>query len=170
MKYFTIMVLLCFCLFRTSFAQVQLERSVIGSGGSFLNGTGVSLSQTIGEPVTTTLMNPGVILTQGFQQPTPIFTGLTDYPDPFFILIYPNPAVNQLQFEMQPDYDMQVSLAITDVIGRRVFDYTNLRVYSHSNNSYTIDISTLSPSLYFLQIRDQSDGQLLKAIQFVKTQ
>lgn len=169
MKYITIIGLLCFCMFRTSIAQVQLERTVIGSSGSFLSGSGISLSQTIGESVTTTLLNPGVILTQGFQQPTPIFTGFSDFPEPFFIQIYPNPAVNQLQFQIQPDYDMEVSLAITDMIGRRVIDFTIIQVYSQFINGYSIDISALSPAPYFLQIRDKPGGRLLKAVQFIKT-
>ncbi len=44
-------------------------QQVIASAGGYYEGNNISLSWTLGEPVTETFSNGGVILTQGFQQP-----------------------------------------------------------------------------------------------------
>lgn len=52
-------------------AQVQITPVVLGSAGNFsTSASGISLSATVGEPMTTTLTGTNFILTQGFQQPS----------------------------------------------------------------------------------------------------
>lgn len=48
--------------------QAQAQQVVASSGGLF-EGENISLSFTVGEPVTETFTGGNVILTQGFQQP-----------------------------------------------------------------------------------------------------
>jgi len=53
-----------------SFLSFQVKaQQVIASAGGFYEGDNISLSWTLGEPVTETFSGGGVILTQGFQQP-----------------------------------------------------------------------------------------------------
>lgn len=53
----------------SAFAQVTIERQVIGSTGHFSEAGPVSVSATVGEPVVQTFSFADVTLTQGFQQP-----------------------------------------------------------------------------------------------------
>ncbi|MFU8844738.1 MAG: hypothetical protein ACNA7V_13125, partial [Bacteroidales bacterium] len=47
----------------------SIERSVLASTGGYFEGSGVSVSWTLGEAVTATFNNGNTVLTQGFQQP-----------------------------------------------------------------------------------------------------
>lgn len=51
-------------------AQIKLSRQVIGSTGNYSKAGGISISSTTGEPAATTIRGTGIILTQGFQQPS----------------------------------------------------------------------------------------------------
>ncbi|PJA08583.1 MAG: hypothetical protein COX70_03330, partial [Flavobacteriales bacterium CG_4_10_14_0_2_um_filter_32_8] len=62
-----------------SFAQITIERQVIGSTGGFATGTTMSLSSTVGEANIQTLFSTNIILTQGFQQPVTSNNSVVDY-------------------------------------------------------------------------------------------
>ena len=47
----------------------QLTPFLISSTGNYSTGVGISISSSVGEPMTTSLFNTSIILTQGFQQP-----------------------------------------------------------------------------------------------------
>ncbi|HNS18056.1 MAG TPA: T9SS type A sorting domain-containing protein [Bacteroidales bacterium] len=66
------LVSLLFLLSLIHWAQGQ---QVISSGGNYSEAGGISVSWTLGEPVIATFSNDGLILTQGFQQPTMIIGG-----------------------------------------------------------------------------------------------
>ena len=53
----------------SAFAQVSIERFVIGSTGHFSEAGPVSISATVGEAVVPTFSFADIVLTQGFQQP-----------------------------------------------------------------------------------------------------
>jgi hypothetical protein len=59
-----------------SFSQ-QISRYVVASGGNYSASSGISLSLTIGEPMVATFTGMGLVLTQGFQQPSTT-SGCTD--------------------------------------------------------------------------------------------
>ena len=68
-------ICLAFAIF--SFSQ-QISRYVVASGGNYsTDSLGNSLSLTIGEPMVATFIGTGLVLTQGFQQPS-ITYGCTD--------------------------------------------------------------------------------------------
>lgn len=70
MKHINYISLLMFLFLSSSFyAQVTIERQVIGSTGSYQVGTTMTLSSTVGEAAVQTLFSVNGILTQGFQQP-----------------------------------------------------------------------------------------------------
>jgi len=63
-------ILMILCLAATAGIKAQsLSPVVIAASGDYSEGTGVSLSWTLGEIATETFGNGSVILTQGFQQP-----------------------------------------------------------------------------------------------------
>ena len=53
-----------------AYSQI-LERQVISSSGGEYSNTNLNLNFTLGEAVTETFQNSGLILTQGFQQSLP---------------------------------------------------------------------------------------------------
>ena len=69
-------------------------------GGSNSNSAG-SLDYSIGEVVITFGTNDTTHLTQGFQQPFFEITNIETFEISFDVLIYPNPAVDQLTIEFQ---------------------------------------------------------------------
>src|SRR6476661_6495936 len=93
-------------------AQAQTaDRQTISSGGDFVKlADGTSFSSTIGETVISTIQGPGIILTQGFQQPE-TFKVRTVEGD-IEVTIYPNPAVDQVtaKFKLKNDYFAKVFL------------------------------------------------------------
>jgi len=88
-KSLSILIILAF-----AFLSFQVKaQQVIASSGGYYEGETVSLSWTLGEPVTETFSGGGVILTQGFQQPYNFYlqqildipagwSGISSYLDP----------------------------------------------------------------------------------------
>ena len=71
----------------------SLAQEVVATSGSYYEGNGVTMSFTIGEPVTETYVTGNAILTQGFQQPGNFYlqqmlnipegwSGISSYIDP----------------------------------------------------------------------------------------
>jgi hypothetical protein len=83
-----------FILIAIAFLSFQAKaQQVIASAGGYYEGDNISLSWTLGEPVTETFSGGGVILTQGFQQPYSFYlqqilnipagwSGVSSYIDP----------------------------------------------------------------------------------------
>lgn len=82
----------CMCCFSQKVISTQ--------GGSNSNSAG-SLDYSIGEVVVTFGSNDTTHLTQGFQQPFFEITNIETFEISFDVLIYPNPAVDQLTIEFQ---------------------------------------------------------------------
>lgn len=71
MKPVRIILLVCITGFGLpATAQLKLSQQVIGSTGNYSKAGGISISSTTGEPAATTIRGTGIILTQGFQQPS----------------------------------------------------------------------------------------------------
>ncbi len=64
-------IFLCAGLLLSINMQSQsISPEVVAGSGDFFEGSGISISWTLGEPVVETFNNGGIILTQGFQQPS----------------------------------------------------------------------------------------------------
>ena len=71
-----ILILLFNIIFLISLhAQITNEQQVISNGGNYSEAGGMSLSWTLGETVIATFENGGMVLTQGFQQPSLLLQG-----------------------------------------------------------------------------------------------
>jgi len=82
----------------------MLTPTVIASTGGFSSNANGSLSYTVGEmTMVQTFSANGNILTQGFQQPNEVLTGLIDLTQGQFgsFVVYPNPAVDNMWFGFQ---------------------------------------------------------------------
>jgi hypothetical protein len=82
--------------------------------------------------------------------------------DDFQTTVFPNPAHSQIQLKFETMAEELMMLDITDFSGRAV---KNLSIVSNIGENYhEIDISSLSPGLYYLSIRGEKAGQSIKTI------
>jgi len=123
-------------------------QEVISSGGDYYENADISVSWTIGEPITETISNSSNILTQGFHQ-----SKLT-----VSISLFPNPT--------------------QDFVNLKVGDYANLTFQLYSFNGKLIQtnklfsenteikMNSLSASAYFLKILKRN--KIIKTFQIIK--
>jgi ABC-type oligopeptide transport system substrate-binding subunit len=142
-----LMILAALGLCSTAFAQ-SLSSSVIASGGGFASTANGSLSSTIGQPIagdrTSTLL-----LHQGFQvnlsSSVPITTGIEDE---YELKIFPNPTSQHLFIEIN-EKGKTYTYQLIDISGKKTLDEQPI-----TSPSTELDLSSLSPAIYFLRLRD----------------
>lgn len=134
-----------------------IKQQVLASSGSYYYNGNVSLSNTVGEPVTATLSAASTTLTQGFQQPNyeVISNVLESTESNLKVKVYPNPSIGLIQIEITNDQGKHAQLNITDVLGKMLL-IQNLN-FSETN---TVNINHLASGNYFFRITD-AQGKLL---------
>lgn len=100
-------------------AQVADRPTVASSGDFYLLNGAYTFQSTVGETAIQTLQSNSLMLTQGFQQPEqlinlPIPAGGT----PAEVIIYPNPAVDQVKIQFQLDAPAWVSFLLVNNAGQ----------------------------------------------------
>lgn len=141
-----------FVLSHLTFAQ-SIERSVIGSAGSFVSSGSVQLSWTVGETVVNTASAGSVILTQGFQQPNQANSAVKEV-NQTNLTLYPNPSTGMFQVSLKSGastLNEQASAFVYDGAGKQVAHFTQLLF---NNGSLDLDLSHLPGGLYTLQFQD----------------
>lgn len=161
----------CLLVSSLSLAQLTQQNKVLATGGNtYSDGTTV-IDFTFGETFTSTLNpNSGLVLTQGFQQPTKrrLTTELQPSTDSFAdiaelegydVNVYPNPFLNNLIIEI-PEYRAP-ELFIYDNAGRLIL---SMRLTDVQTN---LDLSEIAYGNYQLLLQDED--QLVARISVVKT-
>lgn len=125
----------------------EISRSVVAASGGYQESADASLSWTLGELATETLISGPALVTQGFQQGRFLFTR---QPDPAGknsprYRIYPNPARNYVLVESLQGNAFTVS--IMDASGRCI------KTVRTENKKHRLDVSGLKAELYFFQVR-----------------
>ncbi|MEI6766424.1 MAG: T9SS type A sorting domain-containing protein [Bacteroidota bacterium] len=158
---------LCLITFTSAvIAQVSVERFVLASaGGSYSNGSTLSLDYTIGEVAVTTVGNGSNILTQGFQQP---FTNvLVSVPENtsrnLCITAGPNPARDNIDIRINSTAGAQVTAQLYDVLGRMI------RIQSGNTDNSGIlkldfEVSNLATGYYYLTVRTGFSEKSIKIL------
>ncbi len=165
MKTLTFLAILIITKF--SIAQ-SLSPSVVSCFGKFSNNSGFTLSATGGEPMTETFSAGNNILTQGFQQPDRIGTGITElYEDGFIIKYFPNPTADFLTVQFHSDNGDDLSIALFDLLGRKL-NLTSEQ--SHNGNEFvkTFQLTFLPAACYFLSI-ETTKCEIKKKFTIIKT-
>jgi hypothetical protein len=67
-----------------------------------------------------------------------------------FVLLFPNPASDQLTLEFEEAIEVEYELILYSVTGQRYARY----MLSERQKSFTVDIGTIPSGLYFYEIRD----------------
>lgn len=148
MKYFVtfIAVVTVFLFFNKNCYGQQV---VTTAGGQF-ESQNLSVSQTIGEPLTQTLIGNDIVLTQGFQQPGLKVTSIFSKAESQYAFnLYPNPVKYELTITGQNTVDVFLVI-ITNNIGTVLFN-EKILLGLQSNK---LDFSDYPQGVYHVRISD----------------
>jgi len=135
------------------------SQQVISSAGDNFTNSTLSISWTIGEPVTKTVSNSSNILTQGFHQSKLNITEIYNInSEEVSISLFPNPTQDFVNLKVE-DYE-NLSFQLFSFNGKLI--QTN-KIFSKKTE---IKMNNLSASAYFLKIL--KGNKLIKTYQIVK--
>ena len=124
----------------------ELNPSVISTGGETLTASGFSLDFVIGEIVTESYTEQGVMLTQGFLQGKEDGMAINEQTISVDdIDVYPNPS-NDMLYIMCKVKDMPIRIEIIDIHSCIV------RSVQFNNNPMAVRLEQLNPGLYVLRL------------------
>ena len=159
MRYLMIFPLYLFFLGGNISAQ-SLSRQVIGS----LGGVKSELSFTVGESVINTGQSGSFILTQGFHQSNQNSVNIDkDLEALVNYKLFPNPAKNLINLELQTSRPLNLQVSIVDIRGREIHPASPMEVFDLERKSF--DLSRISSGIYVVQILNQK-GQVLHSLKF----
>jgi hypothetical protein len=122
----------------------SLDNQVIASGGQFDNGAIGSVSATTGEPFINTLNSPNLMVTQGFQQPVFVVTGIITIGDAELqVWVYPNPTSDYLYIRSKEE---GLKYQIVDLSGKEMATGK----LSQENNA--ISLNQYVSSVFFVKV------------------
>jgi len=129
MKKYATFILIAFFAIAGLKAQLTLAPTVLASAGGYSESGNISLSWTLGELAVTSLSGGDLILTQGFQQPYSLGTGISGPTTMLLdIIAFPNPVERELYLKFNIEDPGDFVIEITDVSGRimSIKQYRNL--------------------------------------------
>ena len=156
MKSGLMLLLLIFCA-HIGFAQ-KIQSSTIGAGGATTVVDGKYYSQIIGQQsaVTGTSSNGGVVVRQGFKQPTLLARSIAasgiklnvQEENPISYTAYPNPFVDQIHFQFSKPVNGLITVTIFDLLGRLVYKEQK----ETTQNILTLDHLQFSQNQYLVKL------------------
>ncbi len=157
----------CLLLFLLAAGIVKgqsLDREVIAAAGDYFVTPALSVSWTLGEPVTETVSNEFMMLTQGFQQGEKIT--LTTIKDPlarlFDIKVFPNPTSDVVNISINSEKDEILTVQIYSLTGEKVLSEKT------SDKNIRLNLSDLAAANYLLSVR-KLNGELITTYSINKT-
>lgn len=165
------LILLILCMLNDSAAAQYISPSVIAGSGDYYITSGGSISFTTGEmTMIETFSAPNAIITQGFQQPYDslgvYIPELTD--DGITITLFPNPSNATANLAIQTRDLCRISIKVFDLLVREVLSY-NIDADDFIIQ-VPMDVSSLKPGLYHVQIQLYSKQNQKNSSQFIKLQ
>jgi hypothetical protein len=147
-----ILTIACSVLFFSIYSQAQLsiEPSVVASSGNYYESSSMTISWTVGELAITTLTGNNLILTQGFQQPTIMGTGIDKDEFDGKIFVYPNPVQNELFVRFDVERSGNYILELQDVTGRIMSQTMQKPI--NPGDIIKLNTSAFSPGMYLLRV------------------
>jgi len=144
--------------------QLRAQQATPASGGTF-NGSGGSVSYSVGQIDYTTNIGTTGTVSQGVQQPIEIyvFTGIDVPGIDLSITAYPNPATNYLLLKVDGVMKGQYIASLVDINGKLI------ETKKVEDIETRFDMSNLVISTYFVKvIRSSSPQQLVKTFKIIK--
>lgn len=170
-----IVLTLCIIGLASGLSAQSTSPTVIATSGGFASGPDGSVSYTIGEmSMIKTFTAANNILTQGFQQPNEIISGLLNTQDGDFgsFAVYPNPAVNSGWVGFQLNGPGKVAILLYNDLGQQLASVYDAN-YSSGKIIQPVNYSPLSSGTYFLTMtytsdKDSKEHTLSKQIEILK--
>ena len=135
-----------------TFAQ-YIDRTVYSSSGKYINVSSVSLGITIGEPVVFTGTGPGIILSQGFEQPDKLLiTSIASSTSIMYVNAFPNPVTDQLYVQLNNISASDLQLEVFSIQGKSMQDGESITRIASMNNLISLNFSSYAPGIYFVRI------------------
>ncbi len=146
----------------------SISPQVIASNGTFASAGGYSLSYTTGQPASSTLITGSSIITQGFQQPNDIYTGLQTFITPTLsVQLYPNPAVDWVNLVINTSTDAGTyAVQLVDLLGRVLQQPLNEQI-ANGQTRFVFNVQQLPSSMYFITIKS-SGSDVIRSFKFSK--
>lgn len=150
------------------FAQNSLTPVVIASGGGFQASPSGSLSSTFGqlETETSTSTSSSYVITQGFQQPEKMLTGVEEIDNSFEASVFPNPVQDFLTLELTVMQDVTVQLAWINASGQILY-MPPAQLISAGTSQVSLDVSSFTSGTYFLRA-DLGDSKRARIFKIIK--
>jgi len=123
---------------------------VIASTGGWFTSSNFSVSSTFGELTMVETFHNGDYLTQGFQQPWPLVTGIENpIPGTNEVNLYPNPSNGNFTFSYNFPSGGTIAFRLFDMLGRSIDNSaTN---FDKGFNMKDFNYSSLAQGIYFLE-------------------
>jgi len=148
---------------KTSIFLVMLF--IISTSGHVNKTNSYSLIWTLGELVIETDTSTTNQLTQGFQQPEYLYVSINNkVGEPLSIETFPNPTNGKISFRVKSSEINKLRIDIFDITGKNV---SNKNISITQGGISTINISPLSPNIYFMRIY-LPDGSLFETVKIIK--
>ena len=136
------------------FAQISIERQVIGSSGNLTNTGVIQGSSNVGDAIIPTFSQSTLIVTQGFQQPDTINnnTGilLAEVYD-LNILAYPNPTMNDIILDFSGTQTIEIAIEIYNSSGQIMCN--PLKTSVQNNCKQELSFAEYATGNYFICVK-----------------
>ncbi len=145
------LIVLVTLLLAVSRLQAQVaDRATISSGGDFVLLANLNFQSTVGETIIATIQSGGVMLTQGFQQPEQVINiPIGNDGIPSNVVIYPNPAVEQVKIRFNLDAPAWIQFSLINNAGQMM--YRSMQSFSLGTHEVPFDFK-VAAGLYFLTL------------------
>lgn len=153
MKIFQIVLVTIFMAVMSHMCSAQsIGPSTLNAAGRSATLGGNTYEWSVGEMVlVNTVSTTGLVVTQGTLQPQIQVTGIKDSKLALEGLsIYPNPANDHLNIDLNVARNLDVTIKLSDVSGRTY--YVKTRKSHNGSDLITLDLSPYAGGVYLLQI------------------
>ncbi|MFO7574649.1 MAG: T9SS type A sorting domain-containing protein [Bacteroidales bacterium] len=145
MKIVKSIILICF-LFSCWVYNAHAQEVVTTAGGTGTT-TAATVTWTIGETITESIVGSNVILTQGFNQGDIIITAVRDAEvNGMIIKVFPNPASDIVNITADTEGADNMKFILLDIFGRKIREGKLVLPESQ------LPVSELKPGIYFLKV------------------
>lgn len=136
----------------------SLERSVFSSQGNSFTNTNFSLDWSLGETIVSTAIATGIVLTQGFQQPSTANISVKKVNKELNISVFPNPVMDKLtlQWDNKSEHCM---IQILDVKGTVISQCRWM-----DEDDFSMDWKNYAQGMYFVQLTVNSESKTIKIL------
>lgn len=160
MKKSIIISVLLFCIM-PFYAQVELRKQSVDSGGAVVQSGNISVVFTVGEVVVAEGNTSTYHISEGFIGPEILqVLGLEESTEMEGVNVFPNPVVNQLYISL-PDHDSYI-VQIYNMDGKLLIEK-----HSQSEMEYMIDLEQMQASTLLVMIKNQTT-QKTKVLKLLK--